>query len=59
MSGWNSLAAVYEEGGKLCFYSRGHDGLNDLGDGHEGSVVGWSEGIAGYEKWSTRSTPNF
>ena len=57
--GGKSLAAVYEKGGKLGLCSRGHDGLDDLGGGHDGSVVGWSDGISGHEKMSACLTQSF
>ena len=59
MSVGDGLAAVDEDGGKFDLCSRGHDGLGDLGDGHDDSVVGWSGGISGHEKKSARSTPSF
>ena len=40
--GGNGLESVDEKGGKFGLCSRGHDGLDDLGGGHDGSVVGWS-----------------
>ena len=59
MPGGNVLAAVYEESSNFPLCSRIHDGLDDLGDGHYGSVVGWSGGISGHEKMSAHSTPRF
>ena len=57
MSGGNGITSVDEEGRKFGLCGRGHDGLDDLGDGHDGSVVGWSGGISGHEKMSARSSP--
>ena len=59
ISGGNGIAEVDEEGGNLGLCSRGNDSLDDLGDGHDGSVVGWSGSIDGNEKMSARLTPIF
>ena len=53
MLGGNGLAEVDEEGGKFGLCGRGNDGLDGLGDGHDGSVVVWSGGISGHEKCPT------
>ena len=46
MPGGNGLAEVDEKGGKFGLFSIGHNDLYDSGNGHDGSVVEWSGGIA-------------
>ena len=59
MARWNGFAAVDEEGSEFGLRCRGHDVLNDLGDGEDGAVVGRVGVIARHEEMPTGPAAGF